>query len=181
MQRKMMDRQQWQNTMNNAQGHYFEEAIITACMTYQLQGKAEIDKTPEPFRVMSKECNGIFTGRFIAAAQPDFKGTLKGGRSIVFEAKYTSTERLNRNILTDEQMRSLDHHYRLGALAGVCAGIRDRYYFIPWLYWRDMKIIYGRQYLTAVDLEQFRVRCSGPVMFLDYIHENVEGGQAFEA
>ena len=87
-------RRQWQNRVNNAQGHFFEESIKAACVVYSMEGRAEVDKTPEPFRVMEKSRDGIFKGRFTAHAQPDFQGTLAGGRSIVFEAKYTTTGRL---------------------------------------------------------------------------------------
>ena len=91
-------RQQWQNRVNNAQGHFFEGAIMAACQFYHDRERAEIDKTPEPFRVTSKSRNGTFTGRFTAHAQPDFQGTLAGGRSIVFEAKYTATDVIRRNV-----------------------------------------------------------------------------------
>lgn len=163
-------RQQWQNTANNAQGHIFEGMVLAACSNYQAKGRAEIAKVPEPFRVTKKLGNAQFTGRFTAAAQPDFGGTLAGGRSIHFEAKYTTTDRLSRSVLTDEQMTRLERHTVLGAVTGVCAGIQDTFVFIPWSVWRDMKIIYGRQYVTAADVERYRVKFTGAVMFLDYIH-----------
>lgn len=162
-------RQQYQNAVNNAQGHNFEGYIKAACTHYSASGRAAIDKTPEPFRVTSKERNGVFMGRFTALAQPDFQGTLSGGRSIVFEAKFTTTDRLKRGILTDEQISTLALHAELGALAGVCGGIGDKFYFIPWDVWRDMKQHYGRQYVTAADIEPYRVRFTGAVMFLDYV------------
>jgi recombination protein U len=163
-------RYKYQNTVNNARGHDFEEYILSACNTYKLLNRAVINKTPEPFLVTSKQSGGIFTGRFTALAQPDFQGTLVGGRSIVFEAKYTTTDRLKRGILTDNQMDVLSSHADLGAVTGVCAGICDKFYFIPWLVWRDMKDQFGRLYVKAEDVEQYRVRFTGAVMFLDYIH-----------
>lgn len=162
-------RQQWQNKVNNAQGHLFEDGIRVACLSYHDSGRAEIDKTPEPFRVTSKGKDGTFTGRFTALASPDFQGTLRGGRSIVFEAKYTTTDRLKRAVLTGAQMEALENHARSGAAAGVCGGIQDAYFFMPWELWRDMKKHFGRVYVTAADLEPYRVRFTGAVMFLDYI------------
>lgn len=162
--------QRYQNSINNAQGHLFEGCIKAGCISYSERGIAEIDKTPEPFRVTRKQPNGTFTGRFTALAQPDFQGTLKGGRSICFEAKYTTTERMRRNALTDNQMEVLEKHEKLGALTGVCVGIQDKYFFVPWAIWRDMKAHYGRQYVTAQDIEMYRVIFRGPVMFLDYLH-----------
>jgi recombination protein U len=164
-------RQQYQNKVNNAQGHFFEDYIKAACALYSMRERAEVDKTPEPFRVLEKLRDGIFKGRFTARAQPDFQGTLAGGRSIVFEAKYTSTDRMKRDVLTQEQQDALEKHARWGAVAAVCAGINDKFFFVPWAVWRDMKEHFGRKYVTAADLEPWRVRFNGSVLFPDYIHE----------
>ena len=72
---------QYQNKVNNAQGHFFEGAIKAACALYSERERADVDKTPEPFRVIEKGRDGIFKGRFTARAQPDFQGTLAGGQS----------------------------------------------------------------------------------------------------
>ncbi len=159
---------QWQNGVNNAQGHLFEGCIKTACLIYAEKERAQIEKTPEPFRVLSKGRDGTFSGRFTALAQPDFQGTLAGGRAIVFEAKYTTTDRMKREALTKEQMDALDRHHRMGAQAAVCVGIRDSCFFVPWVVWDRMKERFGRKYVTERDLEPFQVRFNGAVMFLDY-------------
>ena len=150
-------RQQYKNKQNNAQGQHFEREILAGCRMYEQKGIATIDKTPEPFRVTSKNHRtGEFTGRFSTHAQPDFQGTLYGGRSIMFEAKRTGKDRITRNVLTDTQMDVLEKHNRLGALCGVCICIQDDFFFIPWNVWRDMKEMYGRQYLKADDIEEYR-------------------------
>lgn len=161
----------YQNKVNNAQGHFFEQAIKAACALYDQRERATVDKTPEPFRVLEKSRDGIFKGRFTARAQPDFQGTLSGGRSIVFEAKYTTTERMKWDVLTQDQRDALERHYRRGAISAVCAGIGNDFFFIPWSVWRDMKEHFGRKYVTAADLELWRVRFNGAVLFLDYTHE----------
>ena len=61
-------RQQWQNRVNNAQGHIFEDGIKAACEIYRNSRRAKVDKTPEPFRVMEKNRDGTFMGRFTARA-----------------------------------------------------------------------------------------------------------------
>ena len=160
----------WKGKRNNAQGHFFEGFIKTACAVYKQKGIACVEKMPEPFMVLEKKDRGIFKGRFIAHAQPDFMGTLSGGRSICFEAKYTSTDKLGQNVLTGEQWDSLEQHWKAGAKAGVCAGIGNVYAFIPWPVWRSMQDIYGRKYMTAEDLEPYRVRFNGACMFLDPLH-----------
>lgn len=160
----------WKGKRNNAQGHFFEGFIKTACAIYKQKGIACVEKMPEPFMVLEKRDKGIFKGRFIAHAQPDFMGTLSGGRSICFEAKYTSTDKLGQNVLTGEQWDSLEQHWKAGAKAGVCAGIKDVYAFIPWPVWRSMQEIYGHKYMTAEDLEPYRVKFNGACMFLDPLH-----------
>ena len=49
----------------------------------------------------------------------------------------------------------------------MCAGIGNVYAFIPWPVWRSMQEIYGRKFMTAEDLEPYRVRFNGACMFLD--------------
>lgn len=155
---------------NNAQGWIFEDAILMACERYRQQGIADVDKTPEPFRVTKKHKDGLFTGRFTARAMPDFEGTLKGGCSIIFEAKYTTTDRIKRNMLTEKQMEKLALRHKMGAAAFVVFGIGQRFYTVPWYIWNNMKNIYGRQYLTPADIECYRIKFTGAVLFLDYVH-----------
>lgn len=100
---------------------------------------------------------------------------MTGGRSIVFEAKYTTTDRLKWDVLTQEQRDTLERHARRGALAAVCGGIGNEFFFVPWTVWRDMKEHFGRKYVTAADLEQWRVRFNGAVLFLDYVHHERSG------
>lgn len=160
-------KQQYKNRQNNARGQHFEKEILAGCRMYQRFGIAEIDKTPEPFRVTRKGKNGIFTGRFSTPAQPDFQGTISGGKSIVFEAKRTTKDRIARNVLTDTQMDILEKHSRLNAVCGVCVNIQDDFFFIPWKVWRDMKKIYGRKYLKTDDVQTYKVGYDGAVHFLD--------------
>jgi len=161
-------RTQCRNRLSNAQGQHFEREILAGCRRYKDLGLAVIDKTPEPFRVMKKNPNGVFTGRFTALAQPDFQGTLKNGRSIVFEAKMTLKDRIQRNVLTDTQMQALEAHEGLGAFAAVCVSISNGVYFIPWEAWRDMKDIYGHQYVTPEQIAEYEVKFDGSVRFLEY-------------
>lgn len=163
-----------QNKLNNAQGLQFERQILAACRQYAAEGIAIIEKTPEPFRVLKKGQAGIFQGRFSTPAQPDFKGVLKGGQTIVFEAKKTLKDRIQRNVLTDNQIANLEAYNRLGAFCGVCVSIQNDFYFMPWRIWRDMKEIFGRQYLTAADIEPWQVSYDGAVHFLDGV--TIESG-----
>ena len=70
-------RQQWQNRVNNAQGHFFEGAIMAACRFYHDHERAEIDKTPEPFRV-TKRARTAFSQAALQPLPPlTFRGRLR--------------------------------------------------------------------------------------------------------
>lgn len=141
--------------MSNMLGHEFETLIAHSCAMYAEEGEALIDKTPEPMRVVRSMNDGAhFTCVFTKKAQPDFKGTLKGGRAIVFEAKYTDEGRIRQDAVTDEQAKALDIHQKLGAkcFVLVCFSF-ESFCCIPWMTWRAMKELYGRKYLTCSEAE----------------------------
>ena len=129
--------------MNNKQGSFFENRIIGGCIGYDLFNRAFIEKTPEPFKISKPIGQGKFQGSFTKKAQPDFKGTLKFGKAIVFEAKYTSQDKMNASVLSDEQIKCLKKHYDLGAITGVVIGIKERAFFVPWRLWSVMKEEYN--------------------------------------
>lgn len=155
-------------------GGVFEEMIERSCSWYHSKGIAFIEKTPEPMKPLSHpNRQGQFKACFIRAGQPDFKGTLQGGRAIVFEAKHTAGDRIDYNRLTDEQIMSLSDHDALGAEAFVMVSFRlQNFYRIPWLVWSDMKRIYGRKHLKEAELGKYQLKCtSGVIQFLDGLEE----------
>lgn len=140
-------------------GEIFEQIIEASLIWYEGQKLACIEKTPEPMKPLRPpNRQGQFLACYTKAGQPDFKGTLAGGRSVVFEAKHTDSDRIKYNRLTDEQIVKLGMHHALGAVAFVLVsfGLQD-FYRIPWQVWRDMKAIYGRKYLLKTELGQYRV------------------------
>ncbi len=78
-----------QSKMKNEQGKMFEKLILAGCDYYKKKGMAIIEKTPEPFSVKRKMQGGQFIGQFHKnqKAQPDFQGTLTGGRSIILKLR----------------------------------------------------------------------------------------------
>lgn len=161
--------------VNNAQSQIFENQIIMACMGYINEKRAYIEKTPEPFRVISKNhTTGVFTGRFIKYknAQPDFKGTIFGGSAICFEAKQTMKDKIKISVLTDYQEEALELHYQLGAVTGICINLNNDFYFVPYSLWRLCKEQWDRQYFTKEDLKEYKVRFNGAVNFLDFVNGN---------
>ena len=71
-------------------GQYFEQRLDSTFDYYRERGYAEIEKTPEPMKVIKPEGNGRFLACYTKKAQVDYKGTLKGGRTVLFEAKFTA-------------------------------------------------------------------------------------------
>lgn len=140
-------------------GEHFENMITASLLWYEQHGAACIEKTPEPMKPLrAPDRQGRFLACYVKAGQPDFKGTLDGGRSVVFEAKHTDDERIKYERLTDEQIEKLDTHHKLGAVAFVLVSFGlEGFYRIPWEVWRDMKKIYGRKYITRKEAERYRV------------------------
>lgn len=156
---------------NRAAGNYWEQIIEASCVYYKNACIADIAKTPEPMRPLSKANEkGQFLACFVKKAQPDYKGTLKGGRAVVFEAKHTDTDRLLQNVVSEEQKQELESHYQLGALCFVLVSFKlQDYYRVPWNVFRDMKEYFGRKYIKPEDLEQYKIRFVG---FLDFLSCN---------
>lgn len=164
-----MTQQQYKNIIqgkqNRAAGQHFEEIIEASCNYYRLEGEAEIDKTPEPFKIERHIGQGKFIGHFVKTAQPDFKGTVKGGRSVVFEAKHTDTGQLKQDVVTPEQTRALNRHLKMGAECYVLISFGfEQFYKIPWEVFKDMKQHYGRKYVTPENVKEYEIRYIGGVL-----------------
>lgn len=163
---------QMRGKQNRVAGEYFEAIIDASLEWYKDRGMANIEKSPEPMKPISKpNRRGQFLAHYTKAAQPDFKGTLRGGRSVVFEAKHTDTDRIEQSRLTQEQADRLELHDYLGAAAFVLVsfGLQD-FYRIPWEVWRNMKEIYGRKHIKQPELEPYRVQyIAGVIKMLEGI------------
>lgn len=159
----MTDEQRYKRQIIGARsriaGETFESQIEDSLRWHFDRKLLKATKTPEPMkpiRPMGKK--GQFLACYEKKAQVDFCGTMYGGRSVRFEAKQTDSDRFERRRLTTEQMDDLRDHQSLGALCFVliCFGF-DHFYRVPWKVWENMKAIYGRQYVTEKDIQQFRV------------------------
>jgi recombination protein U len=142
-----------------------------SCLYYQEQGKAFIEKTPEPMKTVSKaNARGQFMACFTKSAQPDYKGTLAGGRAVVFEAKHTDSDRINAGCITDEQAKDMEMHFQLEAKAFVLVsfGMQD-FYRIPWRVWREMQVAFGNKYIAQWQLDGYRVHFTGTM--IDFLRE----------
>lgn len=143
---------------NREAGKQFEKRIDEAFAYCRSRGSAMIDKTPEPMKPVKNLGNGQYLAFYEKKAQPDYKGTLKGGRSVMYEAKFTSSDRITADRVTDSQAEYLTKAAALGAHCYILAGFKTGgVYKIPWEIWRDMKDYFGRKYVTEADLKQYQV------------------------
>lgn len=155
------------NKKSSARGRAFESLLMRGCNYYRQNGVAIINKVNEPYIVTKKNGNK-FMGRFTGRAEPDFKGVLRGGRAIAFEAKSTQKSRIQRNAVTDTQMEWLREQKKMGAVVFVAVNIQDKFYSIPFDVWDDMKNIYGKKFLMSEDIAGYEVKYDGAVRFLEY-------------
>ena len=165
----------WQSRVNNQVGKQLEEMILAGCEYYRIHETAEINRIPEHFKVIAKFSDGFFKGRFTGLAQQDFAGTLKNGQAIAFEAKATEKDRINSNVISNEQKKKLNYHQLMGAKAGVCVRVNKTYAFVPWKVWCDMKGLYGRLYMTEDEVKEFEVGTPGFVDFLNPVKSDSDG------
>jgi len=153
-------RRQWQGAVNKAQGKQFEERLDAAFAYYARQGSALVEKTPEPMHIVQRLDKGRFVVFPEKPAQPDYKGVLKDGQAVMFEAKFTTTDRLTQDRVTPEQAQTLERYQAMGALCYVLAGFASgAVYRVPWDVWAEMKQRFGRKYIAETDegLAAYRV------------------------
>lgn len=150
---------QLQGRISKAKGKAFEQRLDDTFEYYRSRGAAKIEKTPEPMRPVKQIGNGKFVAFYEKKAQADYKGTLKGGRTIVFEAKYTSAEKMEQSRVSQDQADYMDEHAALGARCYVVIGFDSgEVYCIPWNVWKDMKALFGRKYVKETDIQKYRVK-----------------------
>ena len=152
-------KRQLQGKLAKAKGKRFETLLDASFEYYRQKGFASIDKTPEPMRPLRNLENGKFIACFEKKAQPDYKGVIKGGREVVYEAKFTSGDRMEQSRVLSQQADYMTRHQNLGARCYVIAGFNTGgVYCIPWGVWSHMKERFGRKYVTEADLEKYKVQ-----------------------
>ena len=157
-----------QGLQSRREGGEFEKIIADSLLWYELRGMACVEKTPEPMKPLSKpNQRGQFLACYVKAGQPDFKGTITGGRSVVFEAKHTASDKIDYSRLTDEQVEKLSTHHALGAACFVLVsfGLQD-FYRIPWSVWANMAELFGHKHMKKHECEPYRVQYISGVLTL---------------
>lgn len=161
---------QWQGRVNRQNGEILERYILESCDYYREKRIADIDKTPEPFKVLSGmkrlSCGTPgFEGVFAKKAQPDFKGTLRGGRAVVFEAKCSTTGRMRQSEVNEVQRAAMNSHSALGAAVFVVVSMNlTSFYRVPWEVWETMKDHFGHKYMTSAELAPYEIKFKDGVL-----------------
>ena len=162
-----------QGKASRANGEYFERMVKSACSYYESLGIAVIDKTPEPIKVL-KAYNrklGQFICCFAKKAQPDFKGILADSTMILFDAKHTDKDRIQRTVVSTEQEKCFERYMEMGCMCFLVVSLGfEKFYRVPWVVFRDMKKIFGHAYMNETELSTYQIKYSqGILRFLDGI------------
>lgn len=156
--------------INHGLGENFECQVENICKIYETKKLAKIDKTPEPMKILKHIEDGRFESVFTKAAQPDFKGIIKGGKTVVFDAKYTEADRITYQALSDFQRETLLQYKELGAMAFVLVGFANgAIYRVDIETWSNMKDIFGRKYLKQEELENMSLRAKETKGVVDFL------------
>ena len=146
---------QIQGKINRGLGKEFENQVEAIGEIYRFNKLAIIEKTPEPMKILKHIDHGKFETVFQKSAQPDFKGVIKGGRTVVFDAKFTESDRIPYQALSDFQRETLLAYSELGAMAFVLVGFSDGgMYSIPIEDWANMRKLFGKKHLKQVELDE---------------------------
>ena len=174
-QEKQQILRRYQGKVSRIQGQQFEDLISAGCDYYRDQMIADIEKTPEPMKPIKSLGGGRFVAVYTKEAQCDYKGYLRGGKAVYFEAKSTDTGRMEYDRLTENQRDRLDRAYQMGthSFVLVCFGMVS-FHRVPWPIWRDMKKHFGHKYITPQEVAAYRLRIAAPdvLMFLDNLNES---------
>lgn len=151
-------------------GKVFEKYVERSCIRFRSLGLADIKKTPEPMKpvgVINKNY-GWFKAVYEKKAQPDFTGTLKGGQSVMIEAKHTDSTRMPFERIARHQATDLDSVTNLGGLALVLLSFSlKNFYCIEWTEWLKLKETTGKKSVNQKDLAPYEVDYkNGVIQFL---------------
>lgn len=149
-------------------GKMFEQLIESACKVYRNQGRANINKTPEPLKPIGVLRGGQFRAVYDKRGQPDFLGTLAGGKSIMIEAKHTSSTNLRFDSVLRHQARQLALTDILGGIAGILVSFSmERFYYIPYKVWETLENNLGKKSFNEKDVASYAVNTKNG--FIDFL------------
>lgn len=153
---------------SKAYGDQFERLIELSCNRYASEGSAYINKTYPPFTAIRRQGNQV-VGFYGKKGQPDFAGTLDNGRSVVFEAKHTSSTRIPFKQVAPHQKQALKKHHELGAESFILVAFKlDDIYKIPIIDWLELEKKIDKKSVNEKDLAEYKLsKDKGLIRFLE--------------
>jgi len=151
-------------------GANFEKFIEASCTYYRTKGIADIHKTPEPMKPISvlNPRYGHFKAVYEKKGQPDFLGTLKGGQSIMIEAKHTEKTNITFDRIPEHQATALESTTQLGGVALVLISFNlKNFYCIRWSDWKKLQEETGKKSANEKDLAPFKIEFKGHLEFIN--------------
>lgn len=138
-------------------GKRFETLLDKYFSFFAEMGYCNIEKTPEPFKFIKPYSNNLFVGCFVKSAQPDYKGTLQGGRAIVLEAKSVENGKIQKSALTDNELKELLRHQKLGACSGVLVYDNEKanIHLLPVVMFEKMEEIFGKKHIKLSQVKRY--------------------------
>ncbi|WP_408956215.1 Holliday junction resolvase RecU [Natroniella sp. ANB-PHB2] len=159
---------------NRGQG--LEDMIELSNEQYSMQGRAQVNKIPEPVSQISKiDRRGHFKAHYARKSIVDFLGTYKG-HSIAFDAKETSVAtRFDLSNVKDHQYTYLTTHVSCGGIGFLIVWFKeqDEKYYLPFelldRYWQG-QFRGGRKSIPyeKVAQEKYRIGSHGLIL-VDYL------------
>lgn len=106
---------------NKINGRAVEILVEEACIIYEKQKAAMIEKNPESMRVLKAVGNqgGLYIARFDKKSKPDFEGVLNNGQAIIFDVKSTEQDKIKASALSEGQAAYLKRYHSMGAVSFI--------------------------------------------------------------
>ena len=108
-------------------GRWYQRLVTAACRLYDAQALAYIAEIPTPMGITKGGEAAFFKEKAIT----DYFGTLRGGRSVAFDAK-GSLGGSYRAGVPDHQLGVMERVYELGGISGVLIGFEVRETIRSW-------------------------------------------------
>lgn len=157
---RMQNKNRKQGRRAKRNGQVFERMIERSCIRYRTKDIADIKKTPEPMKVLGvlNARRGLFKAVYEKKGQPDFTGTIQGGRSVMIEVKHSSAKRIEFERILPQQRKDLESCARLGGLALIVISFNlESFYCIEWIDWLELKEQTGKKSVNDTDLALYEV------------------------
>lgn len=141
-------------------GSNFEMLIERACEQYQNDGIAIIYKNSEPLKPKRRlGKSGMVSAYYQKKSVPDFTGVLKGGQTIMIEAKHViGKPSIPFSRLQEHQEQYLIDFGDMGAKSFVLIGFdMTDFYMIPIDDYLNFKENNGKKSLNKSEIEMYRV------------------------